>query len=174
MDPERMHDAAATPIAIAWLDPEGRRTRLGEGRIDARGAIAVATSRPGMADYLAGLIDPLNARDEVAVKEPWPGEPGAISHRRVPRNAPEFLVELKAYALRALSLELDFDETAFASPLPAPLPLGSDDTPAPDAIRPLNAPSLDLDAYAEPEPEEGDGDDAPPLPPLVIPGLDEV
>ena len=80
-------DAPATPVAIAWRDAEGRATPLGEGRIDARGIIAVDAPRPGMADWLAERIAPLNARDHVLAKEPWPGETGGIFLRPVHRDA---------------------------------------------------------------------------------------
>ncbi|SFH84986.1 hypothetical protein [Albimonas pacifica] len=164
-------DAPSTPVSIAWIDPQGGATPLGEGRIDALGRIAVVTARPGMADYLAGLIDPLNAAEDLAVKEPSTDFPGGVQHRRIPRNAPEFLATLKAWALDRLSLRLDFDLDAFDLPAAAPLPFAAEATPRPEALAPL-APAADGDLgdyeIAAPEDEE-DGEEPPAAPPIERP-----
>ena len=113
-----MDDSKTTPISVTYVFRDGRRVALGAGRIDGLGRIAVDAPERGQEDYVAGLIAELNAREDVIVKEP-PAEGAerfAISKRRVLRVEEGFLLDLKAYAMRVYSLELDFDETAFDPP----------------------------------------------------------
>ena len=158
MDPH-----ASTPLALTYLGPGGARTLLARGRIDPRGEIVADEIAAGVETWLAERLATLNALAALPVKTPFPlaGAPGAIAHRDLRRGAPEFLDQLKAYALTRLSLELSFDDAALA-PTPSLAFAPRQRRPAPNRTVPdlpdeavLN--DIPLPDYVEEEEEEETG-----------------
>ena len=114
-----MSDTPTTALSLAYTHEDGSTQALGTGSIDLDGRIVVDAPAEGQGDYLAPLVEEINARADVVIK----GRPsGGIENRyamvkeRIDRGAPEFLGALQTYVARIYGITLEFDAAAITPP----------------------------------------------------------
>jgi len=116
-----MTDIRTTKISLTFTDMMGETRPLGSGTIDEHGHIEVDKPAKGQEDFVTGIIDEINARDNVVLKGPPASSDGpkfGITKRKVPRGDDEFLSALIDYAKRLYGLALVFDMAAIGPESP--------------------------------------------------------
>jgi len=154
-----MTDIRKTSISLTFTDMMGESRPLGAGTIDEHGHIEMDKPAAGQEDFVNGIVDEINARDNVVLKGPPASADGpkfGITKRKVPRGDDEFLPALIKYAKRLYGLTLKFDMAAIGPEPPdqpepaegADLGSGLDPEDAPvsadDEAEDVNRASIDI------------------------------
>jgi hypothetical protein len=119
-----MSNGPVTAVELNYLFDDGSKGDLGRGEIDAQGHIRATEPAEGQEGYVAEVLEELNARENVILKEAPKGDEHGrfgIQKRKVPRGDRGFLSALKAYCKRIYGIELVFDESALLPPEDEPL-----------------------------------------------------